>query len=135
MLSFVIFSIVTRFIYSCYHKNSMILKLLAIALMLTALLVAAQDNAPVPASDKPQLSGTVVDTSGAAIAGATVQVQSANGTVLTTTQSDTNGSFTISGLSAGDYRLVVSHADFETKEIPVTIGPPRRRPRCASLWL
>ena len=100
----------------------MILKLLAIALMLTALLVAAQDNAPVPASDKPQLSGTVVDTSGAAIGGATVQVQSANGTVLTTTQSDTNGSFTISGLSAGDYRLVVSHAGFETKEIPVTIG-------------
>ena len=77
--------------------------------MLTALLVAAQDNAPVPASDKPQFSGTVVDTSGAAIGEATVLVQSANGTVLTTTQSDTNGSFTISGLSAGDYRLVVSH--------------------------
>jgi hypothetical protein len=68
------------------------------------------------------LSGTVVDTSGAAIGGATLQVQSAKGTVLTTTQSDTNGSFTISGLAAGDYRLVVSHAQFETKEIPVTIG-------------
>src|SRR5271165_608531 len=68
------------------------------------------------------VSGTVVDTSGAAIAGATVQVQSANGTVLTTTQSDTNGSFTISGLSPGDYRLAVSHADFETKEIPVSRG-------------
>ena len=72
--------------------------------------------------DSGRISGTVVDTSGAAIAGATVQVQSANGTVQTTTQSDTNGSFTISGLSAGNYRLVVSHADFETKEIPVTIG-------------
>jgi TonB dependent receptor/Carboxypeptidase regulatory-like domain/TonB-dependent Receptor Plug Domain len=68
------------------------------------------------------ISGTVVDTSGAAIAGASVQIQGANGTVLTTTQSDTNGSFTISGISAGDYRIVVSHADFETKEIPVTIG-------------
>ena len=68
------------------------------------------------------MSGTVVDTSGAAIGGATVQVQSANGTVLTTIQSDTNGSFTIAGLSAGDYRLVVSHADFEAEEIPVTIG-------------
>ena len=69
-----------------------------------------------------QLSGTVVDTSGAAIAGSTVQVRSANGTVQKTTQSDTNGSFIISGLSAGDYRLVVSNPDFETKEIPVTIG-------------
>ena len=69
-----------------------------------------------------QLSGTVVDTSGAAIAGATVQVRSANGTVQKTTQSDTNGSFIISGLSAGNYRLVVSNPDFETKEISVTIG-------------
>ncbi len=70
----------------------------------------------------PQLSGTVVDSSGAAIAGATVQVRSENGTVLTTTRSDSNGSFTISGLSAGNYRLVVSRADFGTKELPVTIG-------------
>jgi outer membrane cobalamin receptor len=64
----------------------------------------------------------VVGTSGAAIAGATVQVQSAKGTPLKTTQSDANGSFTVPGLPAGDYRLVVSHADFETKEVPVTIG-------------
>jgi hypothetical protein len=69
-----------------------------------------------------QLSGTVVDTSGAAIAAATVQVLSANGTVQTTTQSDANGSFIISGLSAGDYRLVVSSPAFEAKETPVTIG-------------
>jgi hypothetical protein len=56
------------------------------------------------------------------IAGATVQVRSANGTVQRTTQSDTNGSFIISGLPAGNYRLVVSNPGFETKEIPVTIG-------------
>ncbi|MFZ3211437.1 MAG: TonB-dependent receptor [Terriglobales bacterium] len=70
----------------------------------------------------PQLSGTVVDTSGAVIAEATVQARSANGTVRITTQSDTNGSFIISGLAAGDYRLVVSNPGFETKEMPVTIG-------------
>src|ERR1035438_10253474 len=69
-----------------------------------------------------QLSGTVVDTSGAVIAGATVQVQSANGTVEKTTQSETNGSFILSGLTAGNYRLVVSNAGFETKEIPVNLG-------------
>ena len=86
---------------------------------------APQEKTPVAASDKaypPQLSGTVVDTSGAVIAGATVQVRSANGTVQKTTQSDRNGSFIISGLPAGNYRLVVSNPDFETKEIPVTIG-------------
>jgi outer membrane receptor protein involved in Fe transport len=69
----------------------------------------------------PQLSGTVGDTSGAAIAGATVQVRSANGTLQITTRSDSNGGFIISGVSAGNYRLVVSSPGFETKEIPLTI--------------
>ena len=70
----------------------------------------------------PQLSGIVVDMSGAVIAGATVQVRSANGTVQRTTQSGKNGSFIISGLPAGNYRLVVSNPDFETKEMPLAIG-------------
>ena len=84
----------------------------------------AQDH-PVAASDRaysPQLSGTVVDTSGAVIAGATVQVRGDDGTVQRTTQSDRNGFFILSGLPAGDYRLVVSNPGFETKEILVTIG-------------
>jgi hypothetical protein len=68
------------------------------------------------------ISGTVVDTSGAAIAAATVQVQSANGTVQRTTHSEMNGSFVVSGLAAGNYRLVVSNPGFETKEILVTLG-------------
>ena len=93
--------------------------------MLTSLLASAQDKNPLATSDKPdspQLSGTIVDPSGASIAGAAVRVRSMNGNVLATTQSDTNGSFAISGLPAGDFQLAVSHADFETKEIFVTIG-------------
>jgi len=80
---------------------------------------------PVATSDKaypPQLSGTVVDTSGAAVAGADVHVLSANGTVQRTVHSDTNGSFAFSGLAAGNYRLVVMNPGFATKEILVTIG-------------
>jgi hypothetical protein len=80
---------------------------------------------PVATSDKaysPQLSGTVVDTSGAVIAGADVHVLSANGTVQRTVHSGTNGSFIFSGLAAGNYRLVVMNPGFETKEILVTIG-------------
>ena len=69
-----------------------------------------------------QLSGTVVDASGAVIAGATVQVRSANGILQKTTQTDANGSFIISGLAAGNYRLVISNPGLETKEIPVTIA-------------
>ncbi|MGB7584127.1 MAG: TonB-dependent receptor [Terriglobales bacterium] len=87
--------------------------------------IAQPEKTPVATSDKvhsPQLSGTVVDTSGAVIAGAAVQVRSPNGTVQRTTRSDSNGSFIISGLSAGNYRLVVSNPGFETKEIPITIA-------------
>ena len=79
---------------------------------------------PVATRDKaypPQLSGTVVDPSGAVIAGATVQVRSANGTVQRAAQSGTNGTFILSGLAAGNYRLVVSNPSFETKEIPVSL--------------
>jgi hypothetical protein len=88
-------------------------------------LAATQDKTPLATSGEfntAQLSGTVVDASGAVLGGATVQVRSANGTALKTTQSDADGSFTISELPAGDYRLVISHADFKTEEIPVTIG-------------
>ncbi len=70
----------------------------------------------------PQLSGTVVDTSGAVIPGAAVQLRNADGTVRTTTQSDAHGSFNISGLPAGTYRLVVSNPGFETKGISIAVG-------------
>ena len=69
-----------------------------------------------------RLSGTVVDTSGAAIAGATVMVRSADAAIQRKTRSDDTGSFTLSGLPAGDYRIVVSSTDFETKEMLITIG-------------
>jgi hypothetical protein len=69
-----------------------------------------------------QLSGTVVDTFGAVIVGATVQVRSANGPIQKTIQSDANGSFIVHGLPAGNYRLVVSDPGFESKETPITIG-------------
>jgi outer membrane receptor protein involved in Fe transport len=74
------------------------------------------------AQEKPQLSGSVVDLSGAVIAGATVLVQNASGAAQTSTQSNKNGAFVISGVPAGDYRLVVSNSGFETKEILVSIG-------------
>jgi hypothetical protein len=80
-------------------------------------------NASVPQAEKQGLLlGTLVDASGAVIPGATVKIRGTNSTVERTTQSDKNGSFIISGLSAGDYQLVVSNPGFETKEMPVTIG-------------
>ena len=106
-LSFTLFNCALLFMFFC-----------------SAQMLSAQEDHTQAMAEPPQLSGTVVDTSGAVIAGATVLARSANGTVQITTQSDANGSFIISGLSAGDYQLVVSNPRFETKEIPVTIGPP-----------
>jgi hypothetical protein len=89
--------------------------------VLSGLRLATAQTFSIDKAYPPQLSGTVADTSGAVIAGAIVQVRSANGTVRKTTQSDRSGLFMVSGLPAGSYRLVVSKADFETKEMPVTI--------------
>src|SRR5271156_2333486 len=82
------------------------LGLFLMLILSSSLPVIAQEKTPVATSDKtypPQLSGTVVDTSGAVIAGATVQVRSANGTIQKTTQSDIYGSVLFYGLSPGKF--------------------------------
>ena len=63
-------------------------------------------------SDSSQVTGTIVDKSGALIAGATVQVRSTNGTVLDTVRSEKNGAFGFHRLTPGTYRLIVSKPDF-----------------------
>lgn len=68
-----------------------------------------------------QVTGTVVDASGAAIAGASVEIRSANGEIEKRVSSDRNGSFAVSGLSPGRYQVLVANRDFESKETSVTI--------------
>jgi len=76
-------------------------------------------------STRSQLSGTVVDPSGAVIARATVQVQSKNGSLHKSVHTDKGGSFIISGLPDGSYQLIVSCSDFETKEIFISLDNTR----------
>ncbi len=78
------------------------------------------------AQGRSQLSGTIVDASGAVIAGATVQICRSNGTVLNTARTDTNGAFVLPGFRPGDYRLVVSSAGFERKEVRLTLRSGER---------
>ncbi len=73
-------------------------------------------------ADTPQLSGTITDPSGAVIAGATIEIRNSDGAVQRTTESDANGSFSMSRLPAGNYQLFVSSTGFETKQMPITIG-------------
>ena len=101
-------------------KSSTIVKVVILAtLMVGTPLVSSQIS---DQASPPQLSGTVVDTSGAVIAGAAVEVRSADGAIERMTRSDKNGSFVLSGMPAGHYRLVVSNHDFESKEMSVTVG-------------
>lgn len=96
----------------------------AIAFEAGPLMAAAQENVPTVANDAahpPQLSGIVVDASGAAIAEAIVQVQGTNGDAQRTSRTDKNGSFTLAAPAAGNYRLIVSSPGFETKEMSVNI--------------
>ena len=99
---------------------------LFLTMILSLLPAIAQENTPPAAPHKaypPKIWGMVIDASGAAIPGAIVQVRSPNDTVRETTRSDRNGSFNISELPAGNYRLLVSSPGFESKEIPVTVEP------------
>ena len=93
---------------------------------------------PVATSDKaypPQLSGTVVDTSGAVIAGAAVHIRERE---RHCTKNGTFGQewllhfFWTRGrqLSARRNRIPV----LKPKKSWSPSGPPGRRPRCASLW-
>jgi hypothetical protein len=67
-----------------------------------------------------ELSGTVVDSAGALISGATIDVQGANHSSQRIT-SDKRGAFVVPGMSVGVYHIVVSKIGFESKEVPVTI--------------
>ena len=106
-----------------------VISLILICVPATTFLASAQSASTNPAAQghtsavpSKQLSGTVVDTSGALIAGASVLVRSADGAIQRTAQSDRNGSFTISGLAPGNYRLLISSPGFRIKEVPITIG-------------
>ncbi len=95
-------------------KIKSVTRLFLVTILFVATAVSAQTS--------PQLSGSVVDASGAVIAGADVHVLGGDGTVQRTVHSGMDGSFVFSGLAAGDYRIVVMNPGFETKEVPITIG-------------
>ncbi len=77
---------------------------------------------PVRAATKAKLTGTVVDASGAFIAGATVLVRSAAGLVQETTHTDNRGAFAFPNIPNGIYQIFVSVLGFQAKELPLVIG-------------
>jgi hypothetical protein len=59
-----------------------------------------------------RLSGTVTDPSGAAVAGANVRLQDENNGVIAQTTTESNGQYSFSGVSTGNYRVEVERPGF-----------------------
>lgn len=71
--------------------------------------------APAPAKQQPgRLRGTVTDPSGAAVAGANVQLQSESGRTVASTSTDSSGTYSFSGVVEGNYQLQLESAGFRT---------------------
>jgi hypothetical protein len=72
------------------------------------------------------ISGTVSDPSGAAISGASVQVQNRVSGYDKTQMTDTSGSFKFQGVAPGNYRLNITAPGFQPhhEDVPVRAGVP-----------
>jgi hypothetical protein len=71
------------------------------------------------------LSGTVTDAAGAVISGARVDISPADGTVVRTATTLTDGTFRIAGLASGSYQLTIAATGFSTNKsigISVAVG-------------
>ncbi|HEX7698991.1 MAG TPA: carboxypeptidase-like regulatory domain-containing protein, partial [Candidatus Acidoferrum sp.] len=64
-----------------------------------------------------RLSGMVTDPSGAALAGANVRLLDENNRVIAQTTTESNGQYTFSGVSAGNYRVEVERRGFQKNVI------------------
>ncbi len=74
-----------------------------------------------------QITGQIVDESGAPLPGASVVIEGTNNGTMT----DFDGNFTLSGLENGDYQLIVSYVGFGRKTVSVTV--PQSQPLSVSL--
>ncbi len=81
-----------------------------------AALALKTGSAPV-ATTGSTLSGTITDTSGAVIPGATVVATNRNGVAVSTVTTDNQGRFRTAGLPPGSYRLQVQATGFFTRSV------------------
>src|SRR5690242_11915582 len=92
------------------QRNSILRVLL---LWLCVLVVALTLPLASRAQDTGYISGTVVDKSGAAVAGAEVVIANASGSFTRTTSTNNDGAYTVAGLPGGTYNVTVSAKGFQ----------------------
>jgi len=64
-----------------------------------------------------RLSGMVTDPSGAVVPGAIVRLLDENNSIIATTNAESNGQYSFSGVGAGNYRLEFERAGFKKSQI------------------
>lgn len=69
---------------------------------------------PAPKSISSRLRGTVTDPSGAAVAGASVELKSANGAPVASTSTDGSGTYFLTDVAPGNYQLELQSPGFKT---------------------
>jgi hypothetical protein len=76
--------------------------------------LSPQTHAATLSGGNGHLSGAVTDPSGAAIAGANVKLMDENGLIVAQTATDSNGNYSFSSLSPGNYRVQTERPGFKT---------------------
>ncbi|HUA63040.1 MAG TPA: TonB-dependent receptor [Verrucomicrobiae bacterium] len=80
---------------------------------------------PLPAQSGGSVSGTVVDQAGKALSGATVSLKDSSGALKGTATSDSDGHFSVTGLTPGSYSVETVSPGFAKNtrlNVPVTAG-------------
>ncbi len=97
--------------------------LYALALLPAAHRACAQATpAQSAASVAPALTGQVQDATGAIIPGARIELQQTSGKLISTTQTDSAGRFSLAVPSTGDFRITVALPGFEPLVKPIRAG-------------
>ena len=69
------------------------------------------------------VTGLVVDTTGAVLPNAQVELKSAAGTTVQSTATDTRGAFRVDGVLPGRYDVLVTFEGFQPTTLHLTVGP------------
>ncbi len=76
--------------------------------------LSPQTHAATLSGGNGRLSGAVADASGGVIAGANVKLMDENGSIVAQTTTDSNGNYSFSSLSPGNYRVQTERPGFKT---------------------
>jgi len=82
-----------------------------------AVQLSPQTHAAMLVGGNGRLTGVVTDQSGAIVAGTTVRLLDENNNVISQTSTESNGQYSFTGLSTGNYRVEMEHPGFQKNVI------------------